>query len=157
MSTLKEAANNFLALKVIAVAGVSSASDNAASSIYTKLKNSGYQVFPVNPRAQSIGADPCYGSLHDIPAAVEGVVIGTPPQATLSVLQECAELGIRNAWIHRSVDNGSYVPEAEAFCREKGIKLIPGGCPMMFCSPVDFPHKCMRWVLNISGKLPKNV
>jgi hypothetical protein len=25
---------------------------------------------------------------------------------------------------------------------------------MMFCEPVDFGHKCMRWFLRLSGALP---
>ncbi len=157
MPTLIEAAESFLALKDLAVAGVSSTKVDAANHIYNKLKKSGYQVYPVNPKARFIGTDPCYTSLRDIPAKIEGVVICTPPQNTLAVLKECAELGIQHAWIHRSVDNGSYTPEAEAFCKQNGIKLIPAGCPMMYCSPVDFPHKCIRWVLSVSGKLPKQI
>ena len=49
MSTLREAANEFLSHKSIAVAGVSRKGDTAANVIYKKLKNTGYQVFPVNP------------------------------------------------------------------------------------------------------------
>jgi hypothetical protein len=26
---------------------------------------------------------------------------------------------------------------------------------MMFCQPVDVGHKCMRWLLGVTGKLPK--
>jgi hypothetical protein len=35
--------------------------------------------------------------------------------------------------------------------REHGVAVIDGGCPLMF---VDFPHKCMLWILGITGKLP---
>ena len=33
------------------------------------------------------------------------------------------------------------------------IAVIPGGCPMMFCEPVDFEHKCMRGTLRLIGSL----
>jgi hypothetical protein len=44
---------------------------------------------------------------------------------------------------------------AVAFCREKGIAVIPGSCPMMFCEPVDVAHRCMRWFFKVTGKLPR--
>jgi hypothetical protein len=43
--------------------------------------------------------------------------------------------------------------EALRLCRENNIAVIPGGCPMMFCEPVDFGHKCMRWSLRVIGNL----
>ncbi len=44
-------------------------------------------------------------------------------------------------------------PEAVKLCRENNIAVIPGDCPMMFCEPVDFGHKCMRWSLRLIGNL----
>jgi hypothetical protein len=155
MPTLKEAAEKFLHLKTIAVAGVSSTKKDAANYIYEKLKNSGYEVFPVNPNATEIDGDPCYADLASVPTKPEGVMIVTNPKVTLKIVEDCASLGIRHAWIHKSVDNGSYSQEAELFCKDHGIELIPAGCPMMFCKPVDFGHKCIRWFLHTTGKLPR--
>lgn len=157
MPTLKEAAENFLSLKTIAVAGVSSTKKDAANYIFEKLKNTGYQVYPINPNAKEIDGETCYPNLSALPEKPEGVVIATSAKVTIDIVTECAALGIRHAWIHKSVDNGSYSQEAEDFCKENGIDLIPGGCPMMYCKPVDFPHKCIKWVLNTMGKLPKKV
>jgi predicted CoA-binding protein len=157
MPTLKEAADQFLKLNTIAVAGVSSTKKDAANYIYEKLKNAGYQVYPINPNAKEIDGNTCYANLSTTPQKPEGVVIATNAKVTLDIVKECAELGVRHAWIHKSVDNGSYSQEAVDFCKENGIDLIPGGCPMMYCKPVDFPHKCIKWVLNAMGKLPKKV
>ncbi len=157
MPTLKESAEKFLELKNIAVAGVSSTKKDAANYIYEKLKNSGYKVFAINPKVTEIDGDPCYRNLSSVRETIDGVVIGTPPKATLSVIKECVQLGINNVWIHKSIDNGSYSKDAEAYCRENNINLIPAGCPMMFCKPVDFGHKCIKWFLNLTGKLPKSI
>lgn len=157
MSTLKEAADRFLSLKIIAVAGVSSTKKNPANYIYQKLKDAGNDVFAINPRATMAEGDKCYKSLSDLPKKPDGVVIGTRPEVTLSIVEECSKLGIRNVWIHKSVDNGSYSPEAEKYYRENGITVIPGGCPMMFGEQVDFPHKCIKWALGLMGKLPKEI
>lgn len=156
MPTLKESAQAFLQLKTIAVAGVSSSKKDAANYIYEKLRKTGYNVFAVNPNAVEVEGDPCYPDLKSVPQQIEGVVIGTSPKVTLSVVEECAGLGINNVWIHKSMDNGSYSKEAEDFCKKNNINLIPAGCPMMFCAPVDFPHRCIKWVLHATGKLPRS-
>ncbi len=155
MPTLKESAEQFLQLNTIAVAGVSSTKKDAANYIYEKLKKAGYSVFAINPNAKEIDGDSCFPNLESVPARIEGVVIGTNPNVTLSVVKECAKLGIQHAWIHKSFDGGSYSEEAELFCKEHGIALIPTGCPMMFCKPVDFAHKCIKWVLHATGKMPR--
>ena len=62
-------------------------------------------------------------------------------------------LGVRMIWMHRSLGTGSVSPEAARVAREHGIKVIEGGCPMMFCEPVDVPHKCIRFIARITGKL----
>ncbi len=47
--------------------------------------------------------------------------------------------------------------EAVTFCREHGINVIPGGCPNMFGATSDPAHKCMCFMLRLSGKLPSTV
>ena len=155
MPTLQESAEQFLQLRTIAVAGVSASKKGVGNYIFEKLKKTGYEVYAINPSGKEIDGEKSYVDLASTPAAVQGVVIATAPDKTLSVVQECARLGIKHAWIHRSVDNGSYSSEAEDYCRENGIDLIPMGCPMMFCQPVDLAHKCIKWFLHTFGKMPK--
>jgi uncharacterized protein len=49
----------------------------------------------------------------------------------------------------------SVSPEAVDYCREHGMSVIAGGCPMMYGEGVDFGHACMRWILGLTGRLPK--
>lgn len=156
MQTMKEATKNFLALKQIAVAGVSRTESNAANLIYRTLRSNGYQVFAVNPNAATVEGDTCYASLKSIPEKPEGVVIVTKPEVTDQVVHECAELGIKNVWMHNGM--GTSVSEnAVTFCREHDISVIPGGCPMMFVSNADFGHRMMCWFQKLTGKLPKEI
>lgn len=46
-------------------------------------------------------------------------------------------------------------PAAVEYCREHDISVIAGACPMMYGPGADFGHTCMRWILGISGQLPK--
>jgi predicted CoA-binding protein len=155
VATMHEAVEAFLAQKRIAVAGVSRNKNEAANIIYRKLRASGYEVFPVNPNAETVEGDNCYPDLGSVPGGVDGVVIATRPAVTEQVVRECADLGVPRVWMHRSFGQGSVSEDAVDYCREKGIEVIAGGCPMMFCRPVDFPHKCMRWILNVTGGLPR--
>ena len=153
---LDAAVRAFLAHKRIAVAGVSRTETNeAANLIYRRLRDRGYEVFAVNPRATSVEGDDCYPDLAAIPGGIDAVVIVTHPDVTPEVVRQCVDLGVDSVWMHRSFGQGSVADGAVAMCEENGIHVIPGRCPMMFLSPVDIGHRCMRWFLGLTGKLPR--
>lgn len=152
--SVDELAREFLSQRRIAVAGVSRDSQQAANLIFRKLRDTGRDVVAVNPRATEVEGAACYDRLSSVPEPVDAVVIATPPAAVESVVDECAVLGIRWVWMHRGVGPGSVSEAAVAKCREHGIRVIAGACPMMFCEPVDFGHKCIRWITKISGRMP---
>lgn len=155
-SSLEAKVKDFLAQKRIAVAGVSRSGASAANAIYKKLKSEGYQVFPVNPNTDTFEGDVCYRDLASIPGGVDGVVMVTRPEVSEELMRQCKAAGIRRAWMHRSFDKaGSSVSQAAVdFGEANGITVIAGACPMMYCTP-DFGHRCMRWILGMSGGLPK--
>lgn len=157
MPSLEEAAEEFLAQERIAVTGVSRTKPNAANAIYQKLRDTGHQVYAVNPNAEQYQGDPCYPDLKSIPEAVGAVVIGNRPEVAEGIVKECAELGIGRVWMHRSFNAlGTSVSEpAVEFCKENNIAVIPGGCPMWFAEPVDFGHKMIRWMNKVTGGAPK--
>ncbi|NJD11410.1 MAG: CoA-binding protein [Gemmatimonadetes bacterium] len=154
VSSLPAAAAEFLSHRRIAVAGVSRDQPNAANVIYRRLRADGYDVFAVNPAADQVEGDRCYRSLAAIEGSVDGVVIGTAPDATLQVLEQCTAAGVQRVWIHRGIGPGSLSAAAVRFCTEHDVSVIAGGCPMMFVQPTDFGHKCICWVLGRFGKLP---
>lgn len=156
-ATLAEAAAEFLSQQRFAIAGVSRMGNSPANLIYRKLKEAGRQVFATNPKAEMVEGDPCYPSLLELPEPVEAVVIATHPEKSIEVARQCKEVGIHYVWFHRSIDGGSVSDEALAFCRDYGAFVIPGSCPMMHLAPVDFGHRCMRGVLNLTGRLPKEI
>ena len=154
---LGPAVERFLACSRIAVAGVSRHGDQPANLIFRKLRTAGHLVFPVNPAADEVEDTRCYADLAEIPGGVEALVIAAPPAAAIELVERCAELGIGHIWMHRSVDGGSYSPEAVELCHREGIEVIPGACPMMFVKPVDPAHWCIKWGMRLFGKMPKTV
>jgi len=134
----------FLQGRRIAVAGVSRQPNQAANAVFRKLRDSGYEVFPINPNASEVEGVASYRDLASIPAKLDGVVIATSPDVSAEVVRQCEAQGVRRVWFHRSFGQGSVSDEAVQECERRGIDCIVGGCPLMFCEPVDFGHKCMK-------------
>lgn len=153
MPSIPDAVKEFLAQKRLAVAGVSRTSQQPANAIYRRLRDTGHEVYATNPETDAVEGDPCYPGLGALPVPVDGVVIATPPASAAEVVRECVELGIGRVWMHRSFGEGSVSEEAVALCREKGISVIVGGCPMMFCGKVDPFHRCLAWFLGARGRI----
>lgn len=149
--------HDFLAQRRIAVAGVSRDKSHhpVGNLIYDRLKKTGHDVFPVNPNLRTFEGNPCYPDLQSIPGGVDGVVIITRPETTERIVRDCAAAGVRRVWMHQSLAQGSSVsPQAVAYCHEHAIDVIAGTCPMMYGEGVDFGHRCMRWIIQLTGKLP---
>jgi predicted CoA-binding protein len=158
MQKIKNAASEFLAYKRVAVTGVSRTSgDHGANVVYQRLRSRGYEVFAVNPNADEVEGDPCYHDLRSILGGVEAVVIGTSPRHADETMRECADLGIKHVWMHRGPGGGSVSETAAEYSRAHGIAVIDGGCPCMFGPTSDPGHKAMRFVLTISGNVPRRV
>ena len=145
----------FLDQRTLAVAGVSGKkTPGTANVIFRKLRDAGYTVYPVNPRVTTVEGVACYPDLLSLPEPVSGVVIVTRPEATSAIVRDCAATGIPRVWMHGSFATSSVSADAVDFCRENGIAVIAGGCPMMHVKPVDFGHACMRWILKLFKKIP---
>ena len=159
MQTLDAKVQEFLAQKRIAVAGVSR--DNSrhpiGNLIYHRLKTTGQDVFPVNPHLESFEGDRCYPDVPSIPGGVDGVVVITRPDATERIVRQCGEAGVPRVWMHQSMAKSqtSVSPAAVEYCQDHGISVIAGACPMMYGPGADFGHSCMRWILGVTGGLPK--
>jgi predicted CoA-binding protein len=158
MPKVKEAASQFLANKRVAVTGVSRTPKGHGSNfVYQRLRARGYEVFAVNPNADEVEGDRCYQDLKSIPGGVEDVVIGTRPEIAEDTMRECAELGIKHVWMHRSFGDGSVSDAATDYGRKHGIAVIDGGCPLMFEPTADLGHKVMRFMFTRTGNVPKQV
>jgi len=158
VTTIREAATEFLANERIAVTGVSQAPKGHGSNVvYQRLRARGYDVFAVNPNADEVEGDTCYHDLKSIPDGVEAVVIGTRPEAADDTMRECAELGIGHVWMHRGPGAGSVSATATAYGRDRGIKVIDGGCPLMFDPTADIGHKCMKAIFTLTRNVPRHV
>ena len=157
MRKLREAAEEFLSHRRIAVAGVSRDEKQAANLIYRRLRDNGYEVFPVNPRAAEVEGDPCFASVVDIPGGVDGVVVVTPADAAVAVVADCVTAGVPRVWLHKGMGPSSVSEDAVALCHEHGIDVIPGACPNMFGALSDPGHRGMLRMMQLTGAAPRRI
>jgi len=158
MTSVKAAAEQFLSAKRIAVTGVSrTPASHGGNVVYRRLRETGYEVFAVNPNADTVEGDLCFPDLSSIPGGVEAVVIATRPAHAASTVREAADLGITQVWMHRSVDAGSVDEEAATYGRAHGMTVIDGGCPLMFGRPSDRGHRVMCRFMTLTGRVPRTV
>jgi len=158
MVKVREAAEDFLSIRRIAVTGVSrTASGHGSNTVYQRLRSKGYEVFAVNPQAEIVEGDPCYPSLTAIPGGVGAVVIGTRPDHAEGTMHEAVELGITHVWMHRSFGAGSVSASATEYGRANGVTVIDGGCPLMFGEVSDGGHRFMCRLMTLTGKVPRTV
>lgn len=155
MVNVPEPVAEFLRGKRIVVAGVSRHAGQAANAIYRKLRDAGYTALPVNPNASEVEGVRCHPDLAAIPGVVEGVVIATHPDVSVELVRQCSERGVSRVWLHRSFGQGSVSEAAIRECEARAIRCIVGGCPLMYCAPVDLGHKCIRWWLRWRGRVPR--
>jgi uncharacterized protein len=158
MTRIKEAAQTFLGSRRIAVTGVSRTPEShGANVVYKRLRELGYEVFAVNPNTESVEGDTAYADLGAIPGGVDAVVIGTRPAHARATVQEAIDLGVNQVWMHRSIDHGSVDDEATRLGREHGLTVIDGGCPLMFGTASDRPHRVMCRMMTLTGRVPRQV
>jgi predicted CoA-binding protein len=151
MAKIDNMVQDFLSQKKIAVVGVSDKRDTGCNLNYRKFKDTGYQVYAVNPRISEFEGDPCYPDLKSIPEKPDAVFILASPKVTDQVVQQCVDLGIKHVWMHCMMGTRpglvqsmtSVSQDAVQVCRENGIQVIPGSCPNQFLKP-DFGHAMMR-------------
>ena len=155
---IAKAANAFLARKRVAITGVSRhPQTHGANIVFKRLRACGYEVFAINPNAAQIDGATCYPNLHAIPGGVDAVLIATRADRAMDTMRECADLGVKHVWMHRSVGVGSVSQEAAEWGRAHGLSVIAGGCPLMFEPVADPAHKTMRSLYTLTGKVPRHV
>ena len=158
MPTILPEIRDFLALRRIALVGTSRDPKDLSRVLFREMCARGYDMVPVNPAADGQLEDKkCFARVQDIQPPVEGALVMTSSRDTNRVVQDCAEAGIRNVWLHRGAGPGSVSPEAVEFCREHEIHVVEGLCPFMFLSHTQFVHRLHGLVLKLTGSYPREI
>ena len=146
---MNQAIQEFIAGKRIAVLGVSRSGKKFGNTVYTELKQRGYQVFIVHPEAKDISGEPCYPNLSALQGKVDGVLICLPPKQAEQALREAASAGMKHIWLQQ----GAQSPAVLAAARELGVDPVVGKCILMYAQPVQSFHRLHRGFTKLIGQL----
>lgn len=145
-----------LACRRIAVVGASDRKDSFGRAVYEALRDHGYDVVAVHPTAQTVSGDACVPDLGSVEPAPEAVLVMTGRAQAAGVVRACVLHGVPRVWLFKGIGSpGAVSEEAVALCRDHGIDVVEGACPLMFLEPVGVPHRIHRAVRRMKGALPK--
>jgi uncharacterized protein len=88
-------------------------------SIHAHLR-AGYNVYPVNPKEETIEGLKCYKSVLDVPAALDRISLYLPPAVGVTVLDDIAKKGCKELW----VNPGAECPELIERTQKLGLNAI---------------------------------
>lgn len=94
-------------------------SSKYAYRIFHRLKDNGYNVSGVNPRAKS---EEVYKSLADVPYGIEVIDLCINPALGIEIAKEAKGFGIK----YILIQPGAESEEILSFCAENGIVAIEG-------------------------------
>ncbi len=120
----------------VAVFGASEREDSVAGTVFRNLRRSGYQgeVFPVNPKHQTVHGERCYASAVELPVIPELALIATPATTVVQIIEECGQRGIRHAIVlsagfRETGQAGAALEDAlKAAAKKSGIRFIGPNC-----------------------------
>jgi predicted CoA-binding protein len=150
MATIRE----FLAHDRLAFVGVSRDPKDFSRAVFAALKARGYHPLPVNPLADTIDDEPAYHAVEELPEDVPWALVMTPPEKARDVAEACARRGIGRVWLHRGAGQGAVTDEAIALCRERGIEVVEGECPLMFLADAGWVHRLHGFGRRLAGHYP---
>ena len=150
-----ETIEDFLAQKRIAMVGISHKLASFSVSLFIELSRRGYDVVPVNPHIREVLGRKCFPRVQDIEPPVEAALLLTSPEVTDEVVRDCAEAGIRRVWMHRAGGQGAVSDKAVEFCLDRGIRVVPGQCPLMFLPESGTFHRLHGLIRKLTGRYPR--
>ncbi len=113
----------FLAGAPHAVVGASHDRRKYGNKVLRAFLQTRRKVYAINPHVDEVeGLETC-ASLADLPEAVHGISIITPPDVTEDAVEQAVELGIRHIWMQPGAESDAAIARAEA----AGANVIAGG------------------------------
>ena len=73
----------------------------------------GYEVFPVNPKEETIEGLRAFKSIADVPVRPQKVSVYLPPPVLLKVLPDIAAKGCDEFWLNPGTESDEVLAEAE--------------------------------------------
>src|SRR5437764_6901078 len=101
VSPMPHPLDSFFAPGSIALIGASRDLEKIPGRLLSMLRKNEYpgKLYPINPNYADIDGLKCYKSVADIGAPIDLAIIIIPARAVLGALEQCADVGVKNAVI----------------------------------------------------------
>lgn len=106
--------------RIWAVLGATPREEKFGYKLYKRLKNRGYEVYPIHPKADTIDGDKCYRTLSDLPTIPHVVDVVVPEEVGIRAMAECKSLGISTVWLQPGADTPAVIEAA----KQNGLEII---------------------------------
>jgi uncharacterized protein len=109
-------------MKTVAILGASTNPDKYGNRAVRAFGEKGFEVFPVNPRADEIAGCKSYPDIAAVPKRPDVVSLYLPPALLLQELPRIKEKGCAGLWLNPGTDT----PEVVALAAELGLNAVVG-------------------------------
>jgi len=113
--------------KTIAIVGLSTEKTKASNMVGSYLKDMGFKVIPVHPKADEILGEKAYPTLAAIPDKVDIVDIFRPANEVPGIVEDAIKIGAKAVWMQLRIINF----EAAEQARSAGLEAIVDKCIKM--------------------------
>ena len=124
MNNDQEMKDILLSANTVASVGLSSNDEKESYWIVFFLKEQGYRMIPVNPKATEIFGEKAYASLSEVPDEIDIVQIFRKPEDVPPVVEEAIKIGAKVVWMQEGIVN----EEAAKMARDAGLKVVMNAC-----------------------------
>jgi predicted CoA-binding protein len=122
-----DAIRAMLAMKTIAVVGLSTDLRKPSHYVSVYMQRHGYRILPVNPAVLEVLGERSYGSLTELPVKPDVVNVFRLPKAIPAIVDEMLALGLKDLWVQQGIVNLEAAQRAE----QGGIRVVMDRCIMV--------------------------
>jgi len=98
----------------VAIIGASADRSKFGNKSIRAHLRAGYDVYPVNPKEETIEGLKCYKTVLDVPAALDRISLYLPPAVGVKVLDGIAKKGCQELWVNPGAESPELIEKAHA-------------------------------------------
>jgi predicted CoA-binding protein len=113
--------------KTIAIVGLSTEKTKASNMVASYLKDEGFRIIPIHPKAEAILGEKAYPTLLDLPFAPDVVDIFRPPSEAMKIVEDAISIGAKAVWMQLRLADLKAAQKA----KDAGLLVVADKCIKM--------------------------